>query len=261
MKHTLHLSQDHRRGFTLVELLVVISIISILMALILPALTNARTRARIIHCTNNLHQIAAMVHAYAADHNGQIPPVRSGSITLGASHQNRFFFQSGSWANLGYLWDEGYTRVGHVFYCPLQEQEFFQYRTYCQDGQRFPSIHSDSGTGWPAQAVRIGYSFSPMIEGPSDSRRKMNDLDTYTGEGPAILAADVLEPPFLASQHNTLSGPGWNVCLRDGSVHHVVNHRVKQLMLVDEWGYHQRNFSLYYRVLQELVSDIGGNSR
>jgi prepilin-type N-terminal cleavage/methylation domain-containing protein/prepilin-type processing-associated H-X9-DG protein len=62
-----------RRGFTLIEMLVVLAVVGVLIALLLPAVQSAREAARRIQCTNNLKQIALGMHSYVGVY-GAFPP-------------------------------------------------------------------------------------------------------------------------------------------------------------------------------------------
>ncbi len=63
------------RGFTLVELLVVIGIIAVLISVLLPAMQKARAAAQLIKCASNMRQLAVGHVMYANDHRGVFCPV------------------------------------------------------------------------------------------------------------------------------------------------------------------------------------------
>jgi prepilin-type N-terminal cleavage/methylation domain-containing protein/prepilin-type processing-associated H-X9-DG protein len=100
----LRISNTKRTGFTLIELLVVIAIIGILAALLLPALSAARERAKQARCANNLKQLNIAILLWADDHNGKLLPLHDGPFT-----------GSNTWVN---LLKPGVANSQNIFRCP-----------------------------------------------------------------------------------------------------------------------------------------------
>ena len=68
--------RPQRRAFSLIELLVVISVIALLIGLLLPSLAGARDAARSTLCASNVRQMATATHLYAHDHRGTLFPIK-----------------------------------------------------------------------------------------------------------------------------------------------------------------------------------------
>ena len=68
--------RTRQAGFTLVELLVVISIIMILMSMLMPSLARAKAKAQQIKCVSNMRQLCMAAGMYASDHNSEFPARR-----------------------------------------------------------------------------------------------------------------------------------------------------------------------------------------
>jgi prepilin-type N-terminal cleavage/methylation domain-containing protein len=69
------------RGFTLVELLIVIAIIALLVAILFPALTTARAAAQRTHVDSNLQQQYMAIVGYVADHDQRLPGPANSSLS------------------------------------------------------------------------------------------------------------------------------------------------------------------------------------
>jgi len=142
---------DCSRGFTLIELLVVIAIIAILAALLLPALSAAKRKAKLAQCQSNFHQIIVACNVYANDYNDFFPICKVGNYNhfttgdvnnLGDAHYTTYVAYQGNSegpgpANthinprlqvypdgasifdcLGFLYETRGIGDGKLFYCP-----------------------------------------------------------------------------------------------------------------------------------------------
>jgi prepilin-type processing-associated H-X9-DG protein len=115
-----------RVAFTLVELLIVLTILGLLLVLLLPALGAAREMADATTCCNNLHQMALVMQIYCKDNDGYFP-------TAYQVHFSNNVFESVAWdftsvkdwnqggaqtVKPGLLWQGYLTEVSAVHQCP-----------------------------------------------------------------------------------------------------------------------------------------------
>ena len=113
MKKSFPKSQSRAVCFTLIELLVVIAIIAILAAMLLPALSAARERARSSNCMSNLKNLGLAVFMYA-DANSETYPHESVESTRAPAGQNWIIYTSPYVADMS----AGALGVKPIHFCP-----------------------------------------------------------------------------------------------------------------------------------------------
>jgi type II secretory pathway pseudopilin PulG len=139
------------RGFSLIDLLVSISVMVILLAILLPALGMAHESARRVACASNIRQIGIAIEIYAHDQNDYLPPARfdeeppaahagrgtaqavppsqqtdneDGSDTMFLRYRSTSPFSNEPlWDGLGILIGDNYLNHFGVFYCPSHHGE------------------------------------------------------------------------------------------------------------------------------------------
>ena len=207
-----------RFNFTIVELLVVITIISILMAMLLPGLAMARQKALDISCKGNLKQIGAAALTYCDDYNGYVMP--SDFIYNGSSHC--------SW--IDYMYNVSLNSKD-VFKCPIAKGYFNPYgsppasfgnTSLSQASYVMNVIKKGNWSGAPISSnpsTSCGWgtdSNSPVsIKRASDISSKIFIVDGYVNPaGSAISSIDALG---ILDYNETDHGP---IATRDVADHH-----------------------------------------
>ncbi|MFW6058598.1 MAG: type II secretion system protein [Phycisphaeraceae bacterium] len=161
------------RGFTLVELLVVISIIALLIALLLPALSKAREAAKSAECLSNFRQLGIMTELYATDYDSWMIPLDG--YWRGSAFPRRWevFLLSHAGQNLN---------VGHEY----------TYQPRCPSADAIPDIIKN-GYGYMMNQ-QLGYKpdASGNIHIRHGSRRAINGEARLTSPAETFLYMDAL---------------------------------------------------------------------
>ncbi len=172
----------HRRSgnFTLIELLVVIAIISVLAAMLLPALSRAMQAAKAVACLGQIRQVGLGMEEFVSDHDEYYHPAVNGPWVM-------FRYQSVSGRNL--LYEDGYWvkpvsgRAGEaspLLFCPADnsqpDEKFNRVGSYLTNGRICVNGRiSDQGVGFISRPTAIR---RPAIRTP-EKRLFFADLDYH----------------------------------------------------------------------------------
>ena len=163
-------------GFTLVELLVVISIIALLLSILLPSLRSAREQAVRVVCKSNVKQLLTATMAYSFENKGVIPlwwdgvaklsPTneRDSATTNGTTEHLKYF---GKIVNLGRLYPSYIGKGGRIFYCPSTSRTIWGYDRNPYDSRDlfgFKNINRDTDDAGNPTSVASGYQYRGSMD-------------------------------------------------------------------------------------------------
>jgi prepilin-type N-terminal cleavage/methylation domain-containing protein len=189
----------HSRGFSLVELIVVISVAVGLTALLMPAMAQLHENAHRVVCMSNESQMGQAFIMYGHDHNDNLPY----SVILHKDNAPQELMAArrgagaGTWDGIGVLFEQHYLCTPECFYCPSHHGEH-PFERYAD--QWFQPI--------PGESIYTNYHYCGDIEWKaSPARRSML-------EGHAL----VLATDGLRTTNDFNHRDGYNVLRADGSV-------------------------------------------
>ena len=210
------------RGFTLVELLVVVSIIALLVSILLPALSKAREQAKKVKCAANQHQIMLAVTMYTSDDSkGQTPnlfnptPLKPG----GDARYGWCPWNQGAKLGLGLLIPQymDVDRLGEVMYCPTNKDSSHSFTTQASH------ISFSEAWGNPGLYIVSGYFMRPTVNVSKGSKAVVADMwyafhndAGHKPRGNNIAYSDgsvqwVSDPSFIQTRDEYNEDPAYNL--------------------------------------------------